>query len=222
MYNNVANNKNKTSLIIPLTFWPFSKKTASNKIPREPSQPKWEDTITNPEWKDYIKNRVESQRSWYSKNATSLKDKYMRNRIISVIFSSSIPALAGFGIDWKVSDTVHITSSFIVAVISFIVVILVSLDGINRYGQQWKNYRSTAEFLRRELLLFKHRIGRYSELDDLKAFKNFVSRIEEALEQENAVTLDILIRQEEKSINQNADNVKSPTPTQTPPISSDN
>ena len=41
-----------------------------------------------------------------------------------------------------------------------------------------------------------HRIGEYSDVDDQAAFKLFVSRIETAIAEENAVTLNVLSRTE--------------------------
>ena len=40
-----------------------------------------------------------------------------------------------------------------------------------QYGKQWKNYRSTEQFLRQETILFKHHVGFYAEFDNDRAFR---------------------------------------------------
>ncbi len=42
-------------------------------------------------------------------------------------------------------------------------------------------------------------MGDYSELDDIAAFKEFVARVEGAIAEENAVTLNVLARSEAPS-----------------------
>lgn len=64
-----------------------------------------------------------------------------------------------------------------------------------QYGKQWKNYRSTEQFLRQEAIYFKHRTGFYAKLDEANSFRIFVERVENAIAPENAVTLDTPTRE---------------------------
>ena len=151
------------------------------------------DQITPDFIQDYIENRVEQYANWYDKKCGPLKERFLYIKSVTVIGGALVPVLVN-------SNFEFITTRFDVAkvaatLLSLIVVILVSWDSVFQYGKQWKNYRSTEQFLRQEAVFFKHRTGFYAELDDVKAFRIFVERIENAIAQENAVTLDTLTRE---------------------------
>jgi hypothetical protein len=61
-----------------------------------------------------------------------------------------------------------------------------------RSRTQWKNYRSTEQFLGHEQFEFLARVGKYENLEEDKAFKLFVERIENAISSENAATLNVM------------------------------
>jgi hypothetical protein len=142
---------------------------------------------------EYITQRVEQYASWYDRKCGPLKQQYLRIRALSVIGGALVPVLVNANFDFlrlgfdlaKVGATL----------LSLLVVIIVSWDSVFQYGKQWKNYRSTEQFLRQEANLFKFHAGFYAELDAAKAFKIFVERVENAIAQENSVTLDTLARE---------------------------
>jgi hypothetical protein len=79
-----------------------------------------------------------------------------------------------------------------ITIISLFVVITVSLESVFHYREQWKNYRSTEQFLGHEQYMFQTRVGRYRQLTTESAFTLFVERIEEAIATENATTLSVM------------------------------
>ena len=64
------------------------------------------------------------------------------------------------------------------------------------HKDQWQNYRSTEQFIQTQRQLFLHRVGDYKDMEDEQAFKQLVVRIESAIAEENAVTLNVLTRSE--------------------------
>jgi hypothetical protein len=134
----------------------------------------------------YIQERVDQYAGWYDRKAGPLKTRYLYLRALIVVGGALVPVLVNLAPPF---------ASVAATIVSLMVVILVSWDTVFQYGKQWKNYRSTEQFLRQEAVLFKYRVGFYAPLDDDQAFRIFVERIENAIAQENAVTLDTLTRE---------------------------
>lgn len=135
---------------------------------------------------EYMMQRVEQYAGWYDKKSAPIKTRFLYIRALIVIGGALVPVLVN--VTWRYASAAA-------TVVSLMVVILVSWDSVFQYGKQWKNYRSTEQFLRQEAVLYKHRAGFYSALDDARAFRIFVERVENAIAQENAVTLDTLTRE---------------------------
>jgi hypothetical protein len=89
----------------------------------------------------------------------------------------------------------------LVTILGLAVALLVALEGVFHYKEQWVNYRSTAEYLKTQKILFLHMSEDYEGLEEKKAFTQLVNRIEKAIAEENAVTLNVLTRAEQKSNN---------------------
>ena len=133
----------------------------------------------------YIKDRVEQYAGWYDRKSGPLKQRYLNIKAITVLSGTLVPVLVNASFPY---------ASYFATVLSLVVVILVGWDSVFQYGKQWKNYRSTEQFLRQEIILFQNQVGMYAEMDEKTAFRVFVERIENAIAQENAVTLDTLSR----------------------------
>jgi hypothetical protein len=142
---------------------------------------------------DYVAKRVEQYAGWYDKKCGPLKQQHLRIKAVTVIGGALVPVLVNANFDFLRLgvDVAKVGATLL----SLLVVILVSWDSVFQYGKQWKNYRSTEQFLRQEAYLFKYRAGFYAEMDEAKAFKIFVERVEGAIAQENSVTLDTLTRE---------------------------
>ena len=76
--------------------------------------------------------------------------------------------------------------------ISLIVVVLVSLESVYHFREQWKNYRSTEQLLGHEQVYFKNKVGPYEGLEGTRAFKLLIDRVERAIASENAATLSVM------------------------------
>src|SRR5215469_16641025 len=122
---------------------------------------------------DYIKERVDQFRGWYDKKAVGAKASYLRIRVVAVVGAVLVPVLANINIDgYQRYGTIATT------VVSLMVSIAVALDSAFHFGDQWKNYRSTEQFLSRERFLFQTGEGPYKEAEGEKAFILLVERCE--------------------------------------------
>ena len=138
----------------------------------------------------YIAERVDQYQGWYDKKSVTMKSRYLRMRAFSVVGGGLVPVLINISDDWAILNVPVI--KVVVTVISLLVVIVVSLESVFHYREQWKNYRSTEQHLGHEKFLFRSRVGIYRGLSDADAFRLFVERIEEAIASENAATLNVM------------------------------
>ena len=138
----------------------------------------------------YITQRVEQYQSWYDNKAVRSKKIYLRMRALSVIGGGLVPVLVN--IPWNASLGGITITQALVTIIGLIVVIIVSLESVFHYREQWKNYRSTEQFLGHEKIMFRSKVGRYKNLSEDDSFQLFVERIEEAIASENAATLNVM------------------------------
>jgi Protein of unknown function (DUF4231) len=139
---------------------------------------------------EYIKERVDQYQAWYDRKAVSVKSLYLRMRACSVIGGAIVPVLINVHPSWTYYGVDLIKTA--VTLISLMVVAFVSLESVFHYREQWKNYRSTEQLLGHEKFLFLSRVGRYANLDEAKAFRLFVDRVEDAIATENSATLNVM------------------------------
>jgi|SRR6267378_3076568 len=118
----------------------------------------------------YIPARVHQYQKWYDKKAVATKSRYLRMKAFSVIRRGLVPVLINILFRLAVFGMPLIQA--LVTVISLLVVITVSLEGVFHYREQWKNYRSTEQILGHETFLFRSRVGRYQGLSDQKRLQS--------------------------------------------------
>jgi Protein of unknown function (DUF4231) len=133
---------------------------------------------------EYIEERITQFRGWYDGKALKTKNKYMVMRTCTVIGGAIVPVLI------NVSNDVLV--KYLTSIISLLVVVLVSLESVYHYREQWKNYRSTEQLLAKEYFNYVTGEGSYKGLDAKQAFLNLVERVENAIESENASTLNVM------------------------------
>ena len=144
----------------------------------------------------YLQDRVEQYRSWYDGKAVRMKKYYLRGRIAAAVGAVTVPVLNNTTLSFSVVGVSLNISSIGVTVISFLVALLIALEGVLHHREQWKNYRTSEQYLQTQRQLFLNRVGDYENLDDAAAFKLLVVRVETAIADENAVTLSVLTRAE--------------------------
>jgi hypothetical protein len=131
----------------------------------------------------YIAERVNDAIAWYDKSADKSKKSYLRTRAVTVIGGALVPVLVNIQIPYI---------DILTTIISLIVVLLVSLESVYHFREQWTNYRGTEQSLRHEYFLFASKGGVYAGWDKDTAYQHFVERVEELISSENSSTLKIL------------------------------
>ena len=144
----------------------------------------------------YFENRLDQYRSWYDRKSVEMKKKYQRTQVISAIGAVLVPVINNISIAVPIGNENIDISKLSVTIIGLLVALAIAIEGVYHYREQWKNYRSTEQYLETQKQLFIHRIGEYSELDDKNAFRLLVNHVEGAIAEENAVTLNMLTRVE--------------------------
>ncbi|MBI1794914.1 MAG: DUF4231 domain-containing protein [Chloroflexi bacterium] len=132
---------------------------------------------------EFISERVNDAIAWYDKSADKNKKFYLRTRAATVIGSALVPVLVNIKLQY-----VDIATT----IISLMVVLLVSLESVYHFREQWTNYRGTEQSLRHEYFLFTSKGGVYASWDKATAYQHFVERTEELISSENASTLKIM------------------------------
>ena len=118
---------------------------------------------------EYLQTRVLDQIKWYDKKSRANKLWFQRLKIIEIILALLIPFLTAYITD-KTPD-LKIT----VGIIGILVAFVTSVVTLVKFQENWIQYRTTAEALKREKFLFLAKTGNYK---DENRFVSFVERFE--------------------------------------------
>jgi hypothetical protein len=132
---------------------------------------------------EYIQERMFQYRKWYDNKAVKAKFRFQSMRALSVVGAAIVPVLVNLNFQFQ---------ELLTTLISLLVVVLVSLESVFHYGDQWKNYRSTEQFIAQEYFYFTTGDGSYRGMKADQAFLHLVERIEGAIASENSSTLNVL------------------------------
>ena len=139
--------------------------------------------------------RIDQYREWYDKKAVWAKSRYLSSKILVAICAIIIPIVTNIDTLPYVGN-VSAASNAIVTILGLMVASSVGLENVLKYKDQWVNYRSTEQFLVRERILYDTRSGPYEKLDDVISYHRFISVCEDAIQNENQATLNVLTREE--------------------------
>lgn len=125
----------------------------------------------------YIKERIADQIKWYSDKATSNKLLNHWTKGAIIVFSATIPLLAGL-------DFCSGLKNVILGILGALIAILSGLSGLLKFQEKWTEYRTTSETLKHEKILFQTKTGPYSE--ETEPFKLLVTRTENLVSKEHS------------------------------------
>ena len=150
----------------------------------------------------YIQSRLSGDSGYlgyYDRTAARMKRRHLQTRAAAAIGAVLIPVVAN--LPWEVTlgaMSFHV-STVASSLIGLMVALILALDGVFHFKEQWQNYRGTEQYLLSQKFRFENRVDEYQSLSEEDAFKLFVSRVEKAILDENRVTLNILGRAEATS-----------------------
>lgn len=126
--------------------------------------------------KEYIDSRVDKQIDWYDTKSIHAQKMYKIFTFIILVSSAIIPFIANLTI-----------SSFYIKVFVSILGVLGTISqgviNVNKYNENWIEYRTICESLKKEKYMYLTRSGVYSEQEN--RFSYFAERIESIISQEN-------------------------------------
>ena len=126
---------------------------------------------------EYVQQRLDNQIRWYDRKSTTNKSRLMLSRTTEIIAAALIPFLTGY-----VSVDVPAVL-FSVGALGVLIAILASITALCQFQENWIEYRTTAESLKKEKYLFLTNVEPYDSEDD--AFATLVQRVETLVSKEN-------------------------------------
>jgi len=124
---------------------------------------------------EYLKSRVDDQVQWYDKRSQAAKNRYRRLRIFEIVGAAVVPFLAAYA-DKSVVVQVAL------GLLGVLLAVGAGLLSLDRYQEQWVEYRAASEALVREKTLFLTKTPPY---DGAEPFKLLVQRAEAIMATEN-------------------------------------
>ena len=129
------------------------------------------------EIKDYIRNRVDDQITWYDKKSLDAQKNYKRIQIAEIISAAAIPVLVPY-----VASCGFI--SFLVAALGALIAVLEGLCRLHKFHENWIQYRTTAELLKYHKYLYQTNSAPYNTQEETTE-NLFVRNIEAIISSEN-------------------------------------
>ncbi len=129
----------------------------------------------------YLKERYHGQISWYDKKSLWNQKWYGRLQWGLIVFSAMTPVL--IAIDWGFPT--YPVLRWIPIITSVFVAVLASALKTFKLQENWLNYRTTCETLKKEIHFYEAGIGEYADVEDKEAL--FVERAENFISREHSL-----------------------------------
>jgi len=126
---------------------------------------------------EYLKSRIDDQIDWYNRKSGINKRNNLWSKGLVILFSGLISVLSGFPFDDN-----HTLKSILLGGLGALIAILSGLANLLKFSEKWVQYRTTAEALTQEKMLFGTLTGPYDEQPE--PFKTLVERTESLISKE--------------------------------------
>lgn len=150
--------------------------------------------------KEYIESRLVGGKSgylaYYDKTARRMKRRHLQTRSAAAIGAVLIPVVSNLSWEPHINGVAIHFATLASSLIGLTVALILALEGVFHFKEQWQNFRGTEQYLISQKFRFENRVDEYQSLPTDDAFKLFVSRVEKAILDENNVTLNIPGRSE--------------------------
>ncbi len=127
----------------------------------------------------YIRDRVDGQIAWHSKNSGKNKTRYHWLTVLNIILAACIPFLSGIAIVLPEAFGVLVLP-LVVSGIGVLLTIVAGMLSLFKFHENWVDYRLISESLTREKFLYLARAEVYDEdsTEGADPFPLFVERTE--------------------------------------------
>lgn len=129
---------------------------------------------------EYLEKRYRKEIDWYDKRSSENKFRFVLFQWSVIILSAVIPVL-----------TVSLSDGYKWLTASLGVLLAIGTAGLKsfKYHENWINYRTIAETLKKEQYFFYSKIGGYLDSADPEAL--FVERVENIISRENTLWIGV-------------------------------
>jgi hypothetical protein len=143
--------------------------------------------------KGFLRLRWLDQVLWMEQGALRSQRRYYALRLVTILGGVAIPALVGLDIGDGGEDYLR----WLAFALGLLVAAAAALEEFFRYGERWRHYRQTVEFLKSEGWGFFQLAGpAYAEFaSHADAFRTFAVRVEDAFRQEVDVYITQVVRE---------------------------
>jgi len=125
---------------------------------------------------DYLKSRLAEQIQWYDDKSGWNKWWFFRLRCIEIISAAIIPLLSGF------VSSARPCVPIAIGILGVVIAVCAGIGSVYQLQERWTEYRTTAESLKKEQVLFLTKVDPY---DNERAFPLLVQRVEALVSKEN-------------------------------------
>jgi hypothetical protein len=130
------------------------------------------------EEQQYMEERFDDQYQWFEKKSAWNQKRYKFIKQLVILTAALIPFLTGF-----ITDN-SLILKIVVGAMGVIIAFSENILSFNKYHENWVQYRTTAESLKRERFLYLTEAGLYEEAAN--PFRRFVEQVETLLGEENS------------------------------------
>jgi hypothetical protein len=124
----------------------------------------------------YFQQRLDDQINWYSNKSSTNQKWYKRLKYLDNFLALIVVPLSYYSDSCWWFKYAGVAAGIVIAFSNF-------LQSINKYHENWIQYRSTAEILKHERYLYLTRSGGYANSPN--AFNELVERCESIISSEN-------------------------------------
>ena len=138
-------------------------------------------------FEEYLKERYQDQIEWYSKKSSQNKRYYQRFQWIIIVISASLPGrILIIPAKWE----------FITVLFSVVLAITTAAVKTFRFQENWINYRTVAEALKKEKHYYNAGAIEYATAENKKQL--FVERVEALISRENSLWMVVHRKKEDE------------------------
>lgn len=140
------------------------------------------------DFENYLKRRYEDQTKWYSDSASKNKKFYIFFQWGVIILSASLPVLIA---------SVPESRQWVTVILSILLAIGTAGLKTFKFQENWINYRTISETLKKEKHYYDADLDEYSEASDKDAL--FVDRVESLISRENTLWVATHMQKEDET-----------------------
>lgn len=133
----------------------------------------------------YLNDRYYGQIEWYDKKSLSNQKRYRQYQFSLIVLSALTPVLIAIDLAYPNNSILQ----WIPIVTSVCVAVLTSILKTFKYQENWINYRTICETLKKEYYFYEAGVDEYGEIEDKDSL--FVERVESLISRENTLWINI-------------------------------